>query len=915
MNVFHRFTLMSLKKNRSRTLVTIIGIVLSMSLITAVIEGAYSGKQYLIRAETARAGAFHGYYSDLDDDAVKEITSDKEIKDYAVWKEVGWADIGSENKDKPYLLIKSVSSNFTDMVAVNIIEGRMPENDKEILLPEHLRTNGKVIIKTGDEITLSVGKRVSEGDELYASVPFVGDGDESIEDTEDKTYRVVGTYARFSSYMGIESYICPGYTALTYGDADGRSSVFFTLEKPSKFYDFVLGSDHDYGCVPNSDLLMYSGSFRNSGFTRILYGFAAVLVFIIAFGSVSLIYNSFSVSVSERTKQFGILKSVGATRKQIKSTVLYEAMILCGIAVPLGMIIGCAGIGITLLCLRDSFSFIFDSFDSGANIKMYLVLNPPALVLSALVCTAVTLISAWIPAKRAIKISAIDAIRQSNDIKIKGKDVKTPKLVQKIAGFEGMLAFKNFKRNKKRYRSTVMSLFLSIVLFISASSFCSYLTVMVGGISSARGYEGADICYDYWPQDNSYDTDELFKILSSVEGVSESEYVQVVYTNFAAENKVLEDSFLNAVPVTFVEPHGSSENTSEFHGKIDFLEDEAFRRYCTENGISPEKYFDSSSPKGLICNKIVRNYSENNISKYYSTDILKAESLPVTLDATMRRNFPGYNMVDSETDDDNRVISYTFCKEEYLDEYYNGDDIDESYIKVIYPSEFFINTKLTIGGIIEKKPDSDPYGEITTIIYPVSMRKYLYIDDATIAENHIYSFKADDHRNVYEKLRSTLIENGFESDELYNRAEEYEGKRTMIKVINVFSYGFIILISLIAIANVFNTISTNIMLRRREFAMLKSVGFTNGGFNKMMNLECVIYGLKSILWGLPASVVVTYIIYKITDMSYEAKFYIPWYSIAVSVGSVFVVVFATMFYATHKIKGDNPIDALKNENL
>jgi putative ABC transport system permease protein len=137
----------------------------------------------------------------------------------------------------------------------------------------------------------------------------------------------------------------------------------------------------------------------------------------------------------------------------------------------------------------------------------------------------------------------------------------------------------------------------------------------------------------------------------------------------------------------------------------------------------------------------------------------------------------------------------------------------------------------------------------------------------------------------------------------------------VITVVNIFSIGFIVLISLIAAANVFNTISTNIALRRREFAMLKSIGMTQKGFNKMMNFECLLYGLKGLVYGIPVSIGITWLIYQSILNGWETGFFIPWHSIVIAVGSVFAVVFATMLYAMDRIKKDNPIDALKNENL
>ena len=146
-------------------------------------------------------------------------------------------------------------------------------------------------------------------------------------------------------------------------------------------------------------------------------------------------------------------------------------------------------------------------------------------------------------------------------------------------------------------------------------------------------------------------------------------------------------------------------------------------------------------------------------------------------------------------------------------------------------------------------------------------------------------------------------------------AESRNSSRMMVTIVNVFSYGFIILISLIALANVFNTISTSIMLRRREFAMLKSIGLSGRGFSRMMNYESMIYGLRSLMFGIPAAILMTVWIWRVTGNAFDSGFYIPWHGVVIAVASVFIVVFATMLYATHRIRKDNPIDALRNENL
>lgn len=860
MNVFHKFTRMSLKHNRTRTLVTVIGIVLSMSLFTAVIEGAYSGQQYLIRSEIAEVGAFHGYFYDLTAGELKEASEADGISDTASWQEVGWADIGSENEYKPYLLIEAVSDNFTDLVSLHILKGRMPENDSEILLPEHLATNGNVKYSVGDTVTLQVGQRTSDGYALNARNPYSPEVQEEITDASEKTYTVVGICSRLN--YTIEKYDCPGYTALTVGNGSGSYTMFFTTAQPSKFFTYMNDASFSDNMVAHSDLLALNGSLRNSNLMLVLYGFAAVLIFLIAFGSISLIYNSFSISVSERTKQFGILKSVGATRKQIRGSVFYEALLLSAVGIPVGMLVGCTGIGITLWCLRDSFSGILSS---GQDVQMYLVLNPGALCIAAAICLITTLISAWIPAKKAIRINAIDAIRQTKDIRLRKKNVRTFGLSRKLFGFSGMLASKNFRRDRKRYRSTVISLFMSITLFISASSFCSYLTDSVSGITS--GSIDTDICY-YTVEDDGYEPDTVLSLLLGAEGVGEGTYVREAIYYLSFDSSSLTQEYLN-LPFVSRENRNATDGTVNVSVNMIFLNDETFRQLCRDNELNSESYFDRDNPAALAVNNVTETYSEEGKpAKWYHYELFDTSQLPVTGSIQVSKEIDGY--------------------------------------------EHF-----TVGAVINDLPFYVSASDHAALIYPYSMLSALtteYTAETAFVQT-AFLFTAENHAQTYNSMKTILAENNLATSLLYDLAASRESERMMITVINVFSFGFIILISLIAVANVFNTISTNVALRRREFAMLKSIGISQKDFRRMMNYECIIYGVRSLMWGLPASVVLTYIIWRISGIAYESRFYIPWYSIAIAVGSVFAVVFATMLYATKKLRKDNPIDALKTENL
>lgn len=150
---------------------------------------------------------------------------------------------------------------------------------------------------------------------------------------------------------------------------------------------------------------------------------------------------------------------------------------------------------------------------------------------------------------------------------------------------------------------------------------------------------------------------------------------------------------------------------------------------------------------------------------------------------------------------------------------------------------------------------------------------------------------------------------------LYDQVADVEAMRSTVTVVRVFCYGFIVLISLIAVANVFNTISTGISLRRRELAMLRSVGMTSRGLQRMLNYECCIYGTRALAIGLPFSFLMTVCIWWVVGQAVEQPFRIPWTAVLIASASVFAVVFATMLYAMSKVRRENPIDALKNENL
>jgi len=900
MNIFTRYTLQTLKKNHTRTLVTIIGIILSVAMFTAVTESLYSGMQYLIRVTEATEGSYHGYQRNVDEKTVAEMQKSGEFTALHTLQSIGYADIGSNNKYKPFLYLAGIDDGFEDLVAVRLTEGRMPQTDSEIVLSEHLETNGRVAHKLGDTLTLSVGQRVWQNRVLDQSegLHTDDDGGETLVDTETKTYTVVGFCER-PRYV-IERTEAPGYTAYVRKAPDNSEpvTVFFTVHDPRAF--FKASENANTGATAfgeaycNSDLMMFMGYNTGSAFLPIVYGLGAVLMAIIMVGSVMLIYNSFSISVSERTQQFGLLRSIGATKKQMRRTVLTEGLLLSVAGIPLGLLSGCVGIGVTFHCLQPQFAAIVPQAADAPDLTIRLIPNALALLAAAAISLLTTLISAYLPVRRAMKISAIDAIRQTGDVRER-KPVKIRKQrTRSVFGFPGVMAKKYFSRSRKKYRVTIVSLALSLLLFISASSLTYYFQKSFSFEVAERPYQ----LTSYFEAEDlgAEKTEDAMRALSATEGVTASLFQfsqSSMHYNLIAEQGQTSQAFE-------INPEESTKQyLSSPH--ITFIDDASFRALCKENHLNADDYFDQARPTALLSDEIQTAYlNEKGKPIQARIRVFKDQSYPATLSFWKIEpgNYDGIDHVDFEKQ---VVVFFTSDDTPQSDGY--GEQPLQDCAKL---------WTARIGARLDTTPYFIANLMFPTLVYPASMR-----DTVTAGESNGWVcygyFQSENTEQSFDAMQK-IADQYNDSIVITNSEADKEETLALLTLVKVFSFGFITLISLIAAANVFNTIYTNIILRRRELAMLRSVGMSGKGIRRMMDFESLIYGFYSLLLGLPLSAAVTYVIYLIVNREYAIPFTLPWGSIAFAVASIFLVVFASMLYATDKIRKDNPIDALKNEN-
>lgn len=842
MNILNKVALQGLKKNRTRTLVTIVGVVLSAAMITAVATFGTSLLNFMANGSIAKCGNWHVAFEDVDSSFIQERANDKEVTSTAIFENIGYAMLdGAKSPEKPYLFISGFRDETFDTLPINLIAGRLPQTNSEILIPSHIGIKAGIKISVGDTLTLAVGSRKTGSETLTQHDPYRA-GEEMLAPTAQKTYTVVGICDR----PGFEEHSAPGYTLITKADTAGqadRFSLFVTLKNPRQVQTYASSIAGAGTYVLNEDVLRFLGASENKLFNTLLYSVGGILIIIIMIGSIFLIYNAFNISLNERIHQLGILMSVGATGKQLRNSVIFEGLCIGAIGIPFGILVGVGSIGLILPIVASNFSMIISS-----KVPLTLSLSAPALAAAAVVSFITILISAYIPARKAAATPVMECIRQTNEIKTETKAVKTSKLSKRIYGFEGTLALKNFKRNKKRYRSVVLSLTLSVVLFVSGSAFGTTLKQLAKELTVEMD---GDI--SFYTQDMEEEAFfSLYDRLKTADGVYKSTYqANLTYPSMTSD---LPSDFLRVYRESMGDE--STGESLELPLDVQFLEDAIYFDFIESLGLPAEEY-SGPDAKFLI---IGMNTVEH--ATYFTNS---------SMDFTLA----------SASGEQTKTIRATFVDTYPLD----------TLPKDAMPTYLFM------------------------VVAPWQMKPQF--DGLGVPAKFGLTFWSENPAQSMAQIQSMIGESGITSDyTLLNLSIAVDMFRSAIFVVDVFTYVFVIMISLIAVANVFNTISTNIRLRRRELAMLRSVGMSDRAFNKMMNFECAFYGMRTLLFGVPIAVFLSWLIYKalaFVERLDDLPFIFPWGNLIISVLGVFGIVSITMLYATSKIKKENVIDALRDD--
>lgn len=850
MSVLNRLTIKNLRLNKKRTIVTIIGIILSTALMVGIGLLFSSFQDLMIRDTIGYSGKYEAKYNDVDLIKLNDIKNKNFT--YFYEKPIGFSKIESSNEYKPYMYITSVNKEYFN--ELKLVDGSFPKNENEVVISNHVITNGGLNYKVGDIVTFTYGKRNIEGNDTLANSELV-DG-EFLTNEGTHIYKIVGIVDR----SNFESYSASGYTVFTLdvNSDKGNVNLYVMFNKNKKIIkqseelakELNYNGDINY----NSTLLALYGESTYGNVMSSMGGMMIIMLSLVSIGCIIVIYNSFAISVMERKKEFGLLSSIGATKRQLSHTVFFEAVVVGVIGIIFGILGAYIGIGCVVLVINNLISDMLDY-------KLYLVTNPLFIIIPVIFMIVVIGVSAFIPSRKASKVSPIEAIRQNDDIKINKKKIKTSKFVNKLFGIEGEIALKNIKRNKKKYRVTIVSLFISIVLFIS---FSSYMNYTLNTASSVMGEVPYDYQISYFGDDPNNDKEALDKINEVVKSSDVKEYVSYSVSNLSIiGNYTYSDEYLDFYKSAYGDNGIKALNNLKYQSiYILVLDDNSYNKYKKLIGLDKDSVILLNKFKGV-------SYGGNKRVNY---------DIPVINNGNI--NIKICNFDDSEED----VDTTKYCNK-------NIDNI-------------FVTNKSF--DLIEEFSYMDDFKLI--------VNKKLY-DSISDSSTHYTQFNIiSDNTNNIDKLTKELDK--YSNVNYTNVKEAMKQANNLILVVKILMYGFISLVTLIGVTSVFNTISTSMALRKREFAVLRSIGLTNRGFNKILFFESLFFGMKSLIFAIPVSIGITVLIhYALADMVSISTIIIPWKYIIISIVSVFVIVLLTMMYSTSKIKKHNIIEQIREENI
>ena len=1052
-HVIRSFTLRNLVKNRARSIVTIIGIALSCALLTAVMLSVGSLTSYMRDSEVAYDGAWLASATTTDEDAIEAARADANVAALTDVTYVGQLASYDPEKEGPseavawQLKVEAMDANLTQLCALGLSEGRLPQNSHEIVLDNAYKGTTELTdepCELGSAVSGELAlRRASDGSGDFID-PDAGMADkgEGLEGSGvDASYTVVGFFDRGSSltwststaYVYADGRIAgPGQggtlaatipafmPAFTYADA-GLVTAASALGQPDGHSVYLATQDIDtregldslmqslFGAEApitfHDSLLRYMFMTSDRAIWDTVYQLAVIICAVIVVASASLIFNAFAISVAERTRQFGLLASVGASKRQIRGTVFWEALALAAIGIPLGLLVGVVGSGVVLGSISGQIASALGGIATGVEFR--LVVDARSLLVGAGLGLLVVLLSAWVPSRRAASVSVVEAMRNASDVRLPRGQLRRVRacngnpwkpsgldLGGRILGVPAMLARRTSTRGPAKARVASASLAVAVVLFVTTGALNQALNTMAGVSTQYCDFDIAVSGYSNDSVDVS-DADALYRRLCDADGVT-------------GTGAVAMGTLPAAMPASMAGPdaygYTDGEDKVQYQAAVTFLDDASFDAYLSKLGLSASEYTDASHPRAIAYNggfvgggeKYVQESvyagpgtvdllaydipgGQSQASAFYesmsadpssdgswelevpeqgdnvaagvkegtldvSSDAsdARAASVPASASATVTDSVSGDTGTDLSNPsgsadvaaDDSEAAGVSGVARNANDAVAMADAADSADASAsddsealagepsiaVYPRSEYAKpfASVEVGTVAGEAPDGMSLYYQATLILPMSAADTLFagrdISNLSVSGGLDLSFffNADDPAQAVTDLSNVVARAGLMGYSVINVHENSQSSQDFATVINTFSYAFAAILALVAVANVFNTLVSSLILRRREFAVLQSVGMSRRAIRRMVAWECVRFGARGLVAGLVLSFVVTLLLYNAMSVSFGGLGYaMPWGSVAIAFAVSALVTVAACAYGLKHANTDNVVEALR----
>lgn len=865
-NIVHYVTGQYMRLNKKRTFTTFIGILFMVMLMTCVFVGKDTAIDYLQSLASMKEGKWHAVLYDAGQEELGKIQEMEAVTGAAASMDVGMTELNqSGNPERPYLNIKAYETRCFDWYNIKLIKGRLPEKADEIIVSTACLDDGAKL-KIGDVIDAALFERTITGiykDGKKGSVfpyyqleikrgetitppqnfMYLGNYEDFQENREytgqEKRYTVVG----FMEVPFYEEEDAAAYTGLTLLDVETLKaadkfnlSMQFDLDVDFAPVAYALsGTGEEDRLEYNDYMLIFSGDSGNSTFDMLVNMMTVFFVALIMFASMILIYNVFNLSFQERCRYLGMLSSIGATARQKRSSIYYEAFRLLVPALPTGILLGMVVVKVGMLLLKPfimQFMYVFHLTDA---LPVTLSVSWKALVLVVLVSIFTVFVSAFLPARKIGKIGEVESIRGNADRK--NKVYKMQENSMKWFGAEGLLAGSVLKRQRRKKKSISLAVIIFMVILIvtafgseaihrvaenkSGNNGMTVRTILeenqgVLGFSPLE-VMGIDLSKEeYRERRKSYDA--LKEELAGDSGVIRMEQwyeaMFVGITDVGAFSREYWDAFYDIVSQYYNGEYSIEQFEQDY--KTDMgqdvgmmaVDDDTLADIAKKTGADYESLTDPDKAAAIIINEAT--LSTDNISfaektpakyRYYDiehiTDMQQGDHFDVGIYSEEEEGYKQFDIEVAGFATNEQLAGYTSVKSEWM----------------------WLIVSVDTAKKLEKIRGDYDLGQIFDESVKITVDK--------------------GHMEILDRLRDFGLGEG---DIHFYGKEIAEITMTMtdalVKIVDIMLICFVCLTSVICLMNLGNSIGGRMADRRKEFAVMQSIGMTRKQMKKMLMLEC-----------------------------------------------------------------------------